>query len=130
MQYFIRYNLQLPVLICKLPNPSTPPGTAMCDKGTVSVNGLQPCHDCPPNYFQSSIGRSTCEECPENTTTTVYGSTSADDCKDAGNKVFIYITLPSSLVANFFYWQICLLDSCIFSENQDLILNFILLCDF
>ena len=50
---------------------------ALCNPGTYSRSGVQPCENCPPDKYQSNYGATNCEPCNNLTNTT------DDVCKTA-----------------------------------------------
>ncbi|VDP23638.1 unnamed protein product [Soboliphyme baturini] len=51
-----------------------------CDVGEYSWSGLQPCSQCPVNYYQPNTGQVGCIECPSKTYTARPGANSSADC--------------------------------------------------
>ena len=56
----------------------------MCDPGTYSVSGLQPCIECPTNAYQPMKGETSCLQCESQRRTLSPGATSGAACQ--GNK--------------------------------------------
>ncbi|KAM4706820.1 sushi, von Willebrand factor type A, EGF and pentraxin domain-containing protein 1 [Discoglossus pictus] len=56
-----------------------------CQAGEFSRSGLQPCFQCPRDYYQPEAGRSYCLQCPFHGTTTMSGARSLTDCSSFGS---------------------------------------------
>ncbi|KAK7079934.1 Calcium ion binding, partial [Halocaridina rubra] len=55
-----------------------------CKPGEYSDNGLEPCAECPFNFYQPLVGSVSCLECSTGNRTTKKGSSSEQDCQAVG----------------------------------------------
>ena len=56
------------------------PMLATCGRGYFSTTGLEPCHPCPVNTYQSQENQTSCTPCQENVCTKGQAAKSIQDC--------------------------------------------------
>ncbi|XP_076814212.1 sushi, von Willebrand factor type A, EGF and pentraxin domain-containing protein 1-like isoform X2 [Clavelina lepadiformis] len=52
----------------------------LCEPGTVSFSGIEPCYPCPIGTYQFEVGLTFCYECPDDANTDAVGSETYTDC--------------------------------------------------
>ena len=53
---------------------------ALCQPGSYSPTGMEPCFLCDKGYYQTKEGQNSCLECSPNKTTSTEGSNSSVQC--------------------------------------------------
>ena len=66
---------------------------ALCQPGSYSPTGMEPCFLCDKGYYQTKEGQSSCLECSPNKTTFAEGSNSSTQCKGIYLKEFLCVGL-------------------------------------
>lgn len=55
---------------------------ALCEPGTWSYTGKEPCMTCGPDSYQDGIGETSCKKCAAGLSTGKWGANSSSDCQD------------------------------------------------